>query len=211
MSPVTAYRAGLAVLIGAVLLGAVLLGGIALGTTLPSLADAPVASPSSTESASPSARDIPAADVIGEDLARLPRFPGSVRSEFSISVDERYRLTAVEYLADASIDAVRAFYQGVIAEHGWERADIGYSRGEWTYVLVDGATEALIEIEVTGGVVEIDLHISEPVPAAPAERTPAPATPAPPPSQPAPPPPEDDDDDDGAGDDDSDDGGGSDD
>ena len=205
MSSINGSRAALAVLIAAVLLG-----GIALGTTLPSLADAPVRSPSPIESASPSAPALPAADVPGEDLARLPRYPGSVRSEFSVSVDERYRLTAVEYLADASLDAVRAFYQGVIAEHGWERADIGYSQGEWTYVLVDGATEALIEIEVTGGVVEIDLHISEPVAPAPAERTPAP-TPAPPPAQPAPPPPEDDDDDDGAGDDDSDDDGGSDD
>jgi hypothetical protein len=207
MSSVTAYRAGLAVLIAAALLG-----GIALGTALPSLTNAPEASPSSTESALPSATGLPAADVPGEDLARLPRYPGSVRTEFSVSLDERYRLTAVEYLADASLDAVRAFYQGVIAEHGWERADIGYSAGEWTYVLVDGGTEALIEIEITGGVVEIDLHISEPVPAAPAERTPTPATPAPPPAQPAPPPPGDDDDDDGADDgDDSDDGGGSDD
>lgn len=195
MSCINVSRAPLAVLIAAVLLG-----GIALGTALPSLGDDPSSSASPTGIASPNATGLPAADVPGEELARLPRYPASVRSEFSVSVDERYRLTAVEYLADASLDAVRAFYQGVIAEHGWQRADIGYSAGEWTYVLVDGATEALIEIEVTGGVVEIDLHISEPVPAVPATPTPVPATPAPPPAQPAPPPPGDDDDDDGADD-----------
>lgn len=196
------------------LIAAVLLGGIALGTALPSLADAPLATPSPTATASRITRGLPAADAPGEDLARLPRYPGSVRSAFSVSVDERFRLTAVEYLIDASLDAVRAFYQGVIAAHAWERADIGYSGGEWTYVLVDGATEALIEIEVAGGVVEIDLHISEPVARATAKPTPAPPTPAPPrPAQPPPPPPsdDDDDDDDGAGDDDSEDDGGSDD
>jgi len=201
VSSINLSRAGLGLLVAVVLLG-----GIVLGSTLPTLGETPDATPSPTPvAASPGATALPAADAAGEDLARLPRYPGSVRSEFSVSVDERYRLTAVEYLADAPLDVVRTFYQGVIAEHGWERADIGYSAGEWTYVLVDGTTEALIEIEISGGLVEIDLQISEPIERPSAEPTPAP-TAAPPPTQPPPAPP-DDDDDDGDDDGDSDDGG----
>lgn len=203
VSSINLSRASLALLVAAVLLG-----GFLLGSTLPELTDRTRATPSPTAvAASPGATARPTADVAGEDLARLPRYPGSVRSEFAITVDERYRLTAVEFLADESLDAVRAFYQGVIAQHGWQRADIGYSAGEWTYVLVDGSTEALIEIEVTGGLVEIDLQVSEPIEKPPAEPTPVP-TAAPPPQQPAPAPPDDDDDDDGADGGDSDDGGG---
>ena len=198
VSSINLSRASLALLVAAVLLG-----GFLLGSTLPELADRTRATPSPTAvAASPGATARPTADVAGEDLARLPRYPGSVRSEFAITVDERYRLTAVEFLADESLDAVRAFYQGVIAQHGWQRADIGYSAGEWTYVLVDGSTEALIEIEELGGLVEIDLQVSEPI--ASQTPTPEPAQPAPTPTiapvAPPPPPPGDDDDDDDADD-----------
>lgn len=189
----------------ALLVVAVLLGGVVLGSALPAMGDNAAATPTPAVVAttpSPQA-SLPTADVAGEDLARLPRYPGSVRSDFFVSTDDRYRLTAAEFMADATMDEVRAFYQGVIVEHGWERADIGYSGDEWTYVLVDGGTEALIEIEITGGLVEIDLQISEPIEPPAPEPTPAPTTaptaapiPAAPPPQPAPPPPGDDDDDD---------------
>ena len=149
--------------------------------------------------------------VPGEALERLPRYPGSVRTEYEVSIDDRYRLIAVEYFADATVDEVRLFYQGVIEEHGWERADIQYTGGEWTYVLVDGSVEALVEIEVTRGHVEIDLQVSAPIAAATPGDSPSP-TPEPtrqpqatPP--PAPPPPSDDDDDDDDDDGDSDDDG----
>lgn len=202
VSSINLSRAGLGLLVAVVLLG-----GIVLGSTIPTLGDTTNGTPSPTPAAeSPGTTAMPRADVAGEDLARLPRYPGSVRSEYSVSVDDRYRLTAVEFLVDAPLDVVRTFYQGVIAEHDWERADIGYAAGEWTYVLVDGTTEALIEIEITGGLVEIDLQISEPIERPSAEPTPAP-TAAPPPAQPPRPPPDDDDDDDDGGDGDSDDAG----
>lgn len=189
----------------ALLVVAVLLGGVVLGSALPAWVDTPAATPSPTVAVTaPSPGGLPTADVAGEDLARLPRYPGSVRTAFVVSTDEQFRLTAVEFMADATLDDVRAFYQGVIVEHGWQRADIGFLGEEWTYVLVDGRTEALIEIEVTQGLGEIDLQISEPIETPAPEPTPAPTT-APPPQQPAPPPPGDDDDDDGG--DDSDDGG----
>ena len=192
MSSINVSRASLALLVTGVLLA-----GLVIGSALPTLGENAEATPSASATpTSPDTAGLPRADVPGEDLERLPRYPGSVRSEFGVTADDRFRLTAVEFLADASLDAVRNFYQGVIAEHGWQRADINFSGGEWTYILVDGATEALIELETTEGLVEIDLHISEPIPASPPDPAPAP-TPAPPPAQPPPAPPGDDDDDDG--------------
>lgn len=214
MHAIRLSRVTLALLIVVVMIGGVLLGSAVTAMVAPTATPMPTPAPLVT----PSDAGIPVADVAGEDLARLPRYPGSVRTEYEVSVDARYRLTAVEYFADATIDEVRLFYQGVIEEHGWERADIQYSGGEWTYVLVDGSVEALVEIEVTRGHVEIDLQISAPVaspagsPSGSPSPTPEPTRPPQATPPPAPQPPsDDDDDDDDDGDDDSDDGAGSDD
>jgi hypothetical protein len=179
---------------GILLCGVLLVAVVALASPLLAMLGRepiPSAIPSPTPSATPTAL-LPTADVAGDDLANLPRFPGSVRSDYEVALDDRYRLIVTEYLADTDIDEVRAFYQGVIAAHGWERADIGFSDGEWSYALVDGDTLALIEIEEAGGLIEIDLQISDPL--APPAATPTPVPPAPP--APAAPPPSDDDDDD---------------
>ena len=206
MYAVRLSRAALALLI----IG-VLVGGVVLGSAVTALVASP-ASPPATAAPEPSAASsgagLPRTDVAGEDFVRLPRYPGSVRTEYEVSIDERFRLTAVEYFAEDALDPVRAFYQSVIDEHGWQRADITYSGGEWTYVLVDGTTEALVELEVTRGFVEIDIQVSKPLSTETPDPTPSPppaATPAPTPVPAAPAPPGDDDDDDGD-DDDSDDG-----
>ncbi|HSI99768.1 MAG TPA: hypothetical protein VLA59_05225 [Patescibacteria group bacterium] len=213
MDAIRLSRVTLALLIIVVMVGGVLLGSAVTAMVAPT----PTPTPTPTPAATPSDAAIPTDDVAGEDLERLPRYPGSVRTEYEVSIDDRYRLTAVEYFADATIDEVRLFYQGVIEEHGWERADIQYSGGEWTYVLVDGSVEALIEIEVTRGNVEIDLQVSAPIaspspsPSESPSPTPEPTRPPPAAPPPAPPPGDDDDDDDDDDGDDSDDGADSDD
>lgn len=212
VQPIRIPRANLAILVAAVLACGVVLGGVAasLSDREPTPTPTPVVA-SSIPSALPSS-SMPAADVSGEDLERLPRYPGSVRSGYQIVREDLFRLTASEYFVDATVEDVRTFYQGIIVEHGWERADINFDHGEWSYVLVDGSTEALIEIEEFAGLIEIDLQISEPIasptPAAPDPTpvpTPAPVAPPPPP-QPPPPPGDDDDDDDEDDSDDGDDG-----
>ena len=204
MGGIRLSRAALALVIIVVLIGGVVLGSVVTAVATPS----PTLAPTPSARVSPDSSGLPTADVPGDDLERLPRYPGSVRTEYEISVDDRFRLVATEYLADASLDDVRAFYQGVIEDHGWQRADINYSGDEWTYVLVDGITEALVEIEVTRGFVEVDLQISTAIASPSPEPTPSPTTAptAPPPPPPAPPAPTDDDggddDDDDTGDDD---------
>jgi len=193
-------RANLAVLVAVMLAAGLFLGGVAASWRDP---DASSSQPPIT--ASPvgnAAPTLPAQDVRGADIARLPRYPGSVRTSHEIIREGRFRLTATEYQSDATIDDVRSFYQAVIVDHGWERADITFDHGEWSYVLVDGAIEALIEIEQFGELVEIDLQLSEP--AASPQPSPAPTAPAPtvaPAAPPPPPPPPGDDDDDDSGDD----------
>lgn len=202
-----ASRAG-----AAILLAGVLLGGVVLGTVIDAVGDASArqdAIPtSSAPTPPPTIAALPAADVPGEDFAALPRYPGAIRSSHELTGDDGYELIAAEYLVAATVTEVRVYYQGVIAEHGWERVDINYRDGEWAYVLMSGAEEALVEIEERDGLVEIDLQLSRPIGGeAPALPDALPATPAPPiappPPAPAPPPPADDDDDsdDGADDD----------
>jgi hypothetical protein len=133
---------------------------------------------------------LPVADVPGEDLQSLPRYPGAVRTAYVVSIDEVMRSVASAYLADATVDEVRAFYQGVILEHGWERADIDVEGGEWTYVLISGNAEAVINLRDVEGLVEIDLRLGEPL-----ATPPPPAVPVPIPA-PVPTPDSSDDDDD---------------
>lgn len=203
MNSTSLSRTILALLLVSVVIGAVVLGRVVMGVVTAS----PAPSASAIPTATPTPAILPAADVDGEDFARLPRYPGSLRTDFRIIVDDGYRLTTTEYLVDADLDAVRTFYRGIIAEHGWDRADIGYENGEWSYVLVDGDVEALIELEDANGLTEIDLQVSEPIASPTPEPTPEP-TPAPeatraPTPPPAPTPSDDDeaDDDSGGGDD----------
>jgi hypothetical protein len=171
----------------------VLIGGMVIGSVLtgwPSRAMPQSTPPPTLEP--PQVRRLPAADVLGEDLVRLPRFPDAVRTGHSAGLDDLHRLTEVSYLAAAELDDVRAFYRRVIADHGWQRADLDLAGGEWVYILVDGGTEAVIAMRGAGEMVEIELELSEPV------VTPSPTsapTPPPTPALVAPPPVEDGDDD----------------
>jgi hypothetical protein len=208
MDAIRLSRAALALLIGAGLVGGILLGSVVTAFVPP---EAATSQAPTTPEASASTASLPGSDVSGEDFARLPRYPGSVRTEYELTRDDAFRLTAVEYFADHDLDAVRGFYQTVISEHGWQRADITYSGGEWTYLLVDGGTDALIELEVTRGFVEIDIQVSEPIgsPEPSPAPTPRPNQPAAtPPPAPAPPDEDDEGEDDGADDGDDSDGAG---
>jgi hypothetical protein len=189
-----------------VLLVAVAVGGMALREAAPTAGEefAPLdpgasASPSAAAAA---AAVLPRRDAPGADLKSLPRYPGSVRVGYDATRDDRLRRVGAGFLTDASVDDVRAFYQEVTARSGWQRADIDYTDGGWTYVLVRKTTEALVIIEPANGLVVVRIEVSRPIPVA--------APSSPPAVQPAAPPPDnggsdddDDDDDDGGDDDDS--------
>jgi hypothetical protein len=201
--------AHLAIAVGIILASGIVLGGYAASFRGPRAAETSEPPAAVPTLGSPRAT-LSSVDAPGIEIDGLPRYPGAVRTAHEILLEGDFRLTANEYQARATVDEVRVFYQAVIAEHGWERADISFDHGEWSYILVDGGgVEALVEIEEFGGLVEIDLQVSEPIASpAPASTAPDP-TPAPttaPVAPPPPPPPPGDDDDDEDGGADSDDG-----
>lgn len=178
------------------LLATVLISGMVIGSAItgwPSRAvPQPTAPPPPDE---PQVPRLPTEDGPGEDLARLPRYPDAVRTGHAAGLGELHRQISVRYLVAADLDEVRAHYQRVIVHHGWQRADLDLAGGEWVYILVDGATEAVIAMRQIGELVEVELELSEPIvqPSPTLEPTapPAPEQVAPPPPLLAPPAPRD--------------------
>ena len=125
----------------------------------------------------------PVHDVPGEDLADLPRYPGATHVEYRRTVQERFVQTELEYVTVAGVDAIREFYRDVFRAHDWLVADFGFSQGEWTFFVLSGDTEALVEIEARGSLVEIEIELSEPesrpAPDVTGEPDPSPALPSP--------------------------------
>jgi hypothetical protein len=172
----------------------VVAGGMAVRGALPGADDPSIGAPTAT--AEPETAVLPDADVPGADLHSMPRYPGAARVAYHGSRDERLHRVVVRYLAATTVEEVRAFYQRVAAEGGWQRADVDYNAGAWSYVLVNGGMEALLVIEPADGLVATRIEIARPIPADPS---------TPPTVQPVGPP-----DDNGGDDDDDDDGGDSD-
>jgi hypothetical protein len=186
----------------ATLVVALLAAGFALGrlvtATQPQVTPGPT--PSSSLETEPRLPELlPVADVDGSDLDVLPRYPGSVRTQYRVRDDAAGTVTKVEYLASGSVEAVRSFYRQAFIDHGWTVVDLQLAYGELRYLITDGEREGEADIESRGGgVVEIDLEVVT-RPSASASPTAAPtATPTRPHATPVAPP----DDDDAGGDDD---------
>lgn len=105
----------------------------------------------------------PERDVPGEDIHGLPRYPGSIRTEYRQEVINDLLDTEVEYLVSAELEEVHDYYRTVFDEEGWSVADLGIYMGEWTFFVISGSREALVELEVEYGLVEIEIETSEPV------------------------------------------------
>ena len=141
--------------------------------------------------------DMPQEDVPGAELPGLPRYPGSVRTEYRREKVGDLIVTEAEYLIGGDADPVREFYRNVFRRNAWSVGDLGFSRGEWVFFVIRKEREALIEIEKREKVVEIELELSEPSPS-PTEQKPGgsgnspAAQPNPTPAVPAQPPVYDD-------------------
>ncbi len=206
---------------------ALLLAGLGAGRILANFQQAPpsTAVPTPTLVGTPAAGAVlPTRDVPGTDVRDLPRYPGAVRVEYRRTLQDDFVITEVEYVTEAAFDKVYEFYRNQFRARGWSVADFNFIHGEWTFLVIDGLREAIVEVESRGPYVEIEIEISEPRPdrltatpasepavesrpdptaeslPAPTAAPPPPAPTSPPPAaQPPPPrpaPPGDDDDDD---------------
>ncbi len=108
---------------------------------------------------------VPSEDAPGSDLSGLPRYPGSVRVEYSRGQREGLETIRARYLTRDGLDAVRGYYRGVFRAEGWEVANAEFYDDEWTFLVLHGDRESEIEIEAhEGGVTGMDIRLSEPVP-----------------------------------------------
>lgn len=143
----------------------------------------PAATPTPAPVETPAA---PPRDAPGEDIADMPRFPGSVRVSHSVSRQGDSDVTELVYVADAGVDDVRSFYRRSFRELDWEVVELDVTRGEWVFLVTSGERVALVQIQPREPLAEIRIELE--VPAPPAPLPPATPTPPPPPSPPEPPP-----------------------
>lgn len=111
----------------------------------------------------PEEAEMPINDVTGADVDGLPRFPGAVRVEYRHVMIGDLIETEVEYVAAAELDAVHDYYRRLFDEEGWTVADLGIYQGEWTFFIVSGEREAIVELEARQSLVEVEIEMSEPV------------------------------------------------
>jgi hypothetical protein len=160
------------------------LAGFALAGLSSSVADRPLVDPVLILTPSPAV--LPQSDVSGEDLARLPRYPGSWRTEYQQETQGNSLVTDVGYVTDAELDDVRGFYRRVFREQGWDVAELDFSLTQWLFVVSSGAETAIVALKSHEQTVVIDVELEQPLPAP----TTAPASmPIEQPIVPAPPPP----------------------
>jgi hypothetical protein len=108
---------------------------------------------------------VPSEDAPGRDLSGLPRYPGSVRVEYSRGQREGLETIRARYLTRDGLDTVRGFYRGIFLAEEWEVANAEFYDDEWTFLVLHGEREAEIEIEAhEGGITGMDIWLSEPVP-----------------------------------------------
>ena len=104
----------------------------------------------------------PDGDVPGTDAADLPRFPGSVRIEFTESLQRSSLVTESEYLIDAPLPDVVEHFEAAFRSDAWTVRSAHIVRGEWIYELVSPAgTDTLVEIEPVDRYVEVEVEQRE--------------------------------------------------
>lgn len=104
-----------------------------------------------------------ASDVPGNDLAGLPRYEGSMRTEYRLAVWEDLAITEVEYRAADELEPVRAHYHRAFRDGGWTIESREHVHGEWIYELSSGDRTVELEIERVEGVTEVEIESTEPL------------------------------------------------
>lgn len=61
----------------------------------------------------------PQTDVDGSDIEGVPRYPGSVRTEYSRIESESEITIMPSYIAEATVEDVKEFYEETLPDNGW--------------------------------------------------------------------------------------------
>lgn len=107
---------------------------------------------------------IPELDVPGDTIPGLPPFPGMRRVEYRQVIIGDLLETEVEYVMEGSLEPVHDYYRQVFDSEGWRVADLHIFQGEWTFYVIQGEREALVELESRGPLIEVEIELTEPLP-----------------------------------------------
>lgn len=102
-------------------------------------------------------------DVPGGDVAGLPRYQDSTRTEYRVAVWKDLAITEVEYRVADQVSLVRAHYHRALREGGWTIESREQVRGEWVYELSSGDRTVELEIERIEGMTEIEIEATAPL------------------------------------------------
>lgn len=167
---------------------------------------APYVEPTATATATPTvpAPDptatppvLPPADVPGDDLAGLPRYPDSVRVAYGATSTETDTSISVEYATLDTLEAVHEHVRDSIHTFGWHVAGEEFTAASLRFVLERDGERAVVHLYLADGLTMMSIDYSRTIPEAQVveeESVPEPVvdpetTTDPPPSVPEAPPP----------------------
>jgi hypothetical protein len=101
-------------------------------------------------------------DVPGVEIGGLPRYPGSVRSEFRETTWSGATVAEAEYRTQDPVAAVLRHYRTAFHAAGWTLDGQTYEMGEHVYAVTLGDQRATVEIERLGSDVEVEIELVRP-------------------------------------------------
>lgn len=107
---------------------------------------------------------IPEMDVPGDAIPGLPPFPGMRRVEYRQVIIGDLLETEVEYVMEGTLEPAHDYYRQLFDSEGWRVADLHIFQGEWTFYVIQGEREALVELESRGPLIEVEIELTEPLP-----------------------------------------------
>lgn len=107
---------------------------------------------------------VPELDVPGDTIPGLPPFPGMRRVEYRQVIIGDLLETEVEYVMEGELEPVHDYYRQIFDSEGWRVADLHIFQGEWTFYVIQGEREALVELESRGPLIEVEIELTEPLP-----------------------------------------------
>lgn len=105
------------------------------------------------------APEVPTSDVVGADIADLPRMAGAIRVEYKDFLQGHWTVTQVGYLADASMAEVQGYYRTAFLDNGWNLLSVDTTGQEWVYGIGSGMREGVVEIEQVDDLVNIEIEL----------------------------------------------------
>ncbi len=104
----------------------------------------------------------PVADLPGEDVPGLPRYPGAVRVKYENHLLGDARVWEVGYFAEGRVREVGSFYRQRLDESGWAFEGSHLYAGELALLARRGNLEMVVEIGQLREMVEIEMELHEP-------------------------------------------------